>query len=79
MNDEQLISPSQARAAAAVLKVTHEDIARGAAVARNTVLSVLRGDSVRTRSLVAIRRYFEGQGLAFDPDGLGLSWRRLRR
>lgn len=72
-----MISPRQARAAVAVLRIRRRDLAAAVPLAENTLDRVLSGGSVRPATLQALQGWLEARGLVFDADGLGLSWREL--
>jgi transcriptional regulator with XRE-family HTH domain len=77
-----MVDPAQVRMARAALNWSHSDLARAAAVHRNTISNFETGKFMADRRrLDAIRRAFETAGVEFIPDdgeGPGVRLRKAR-
>ena len=68
------ISPEQCRAARAVLGLTVAALYEISGAALNTIVKFEKGGEVRASTADRLRAAFEARGIAFAPDGRGLSW-----
>lgn len=65
---------SQWRAARAALDLTVREVADAMDVSTPTIVKLEAGGEVRASVVNRLRAEFEARGVAFAPDGRGLSW-----
>ncbi len=71
-----IISPEQCRAARAVLGLTVAQLYEASGASLGTIVKFEKGGDVRPSVADRLRYAFEARGVAFAPDGLGLTWQR---
>lgn len=67
-------SPAQCRAARSVLGLTVLNVVAEVDVSSKTLVKLEAGGEVRAAIADRLRAAFEARGVAFAPDGKGLSW-----
>jgi len=73
------MTPEQARAARAILKLGVRAVAAEVGVTPNTVSRLEAGDNARALTINAVQRFYEDSGIEFIPENGGGAGVRMKK